>query len=75
MEVNVGIPVGDVLRAFVKGGILRKILDALKGVKITTPGGTDILLNQGDSAVPPPRTGLDQPHKFGPPDITGGRRR
>lgn len=66
------IPVGDILRMFVKGGFLRKILDALKGTKITTPGGTDILLDQGQGATPP-RTGLDQPHKFEPPQI-GPRR-
>lgn len=66
------IPVGDILRTFVKGGWFRRILDALKGTKITTPGGTDILLNEGQGATPP-RTGLDQPHKFEPPNLTGRR--
>jgi hypothetical protein len=39
-------------RTFLKG----------RNVKI---GGTEVALpSQGQSAVPPPRTGLDQPHQF-----------
>jgi hypothetical protein len=70
----VGIPVGDVLRSFVNpNSFLGRILAALKGTKITTSGGTEILLDERGGATPP-RTGLDQPHKFEPPAI-GGRRR
>lgn len=65
------IPVGDVLRAVVKRGWLRKILDMLKGIRITR-GGTTIVLSEKDGATPP-RTGLDQPHKFEPPNLTGRR--
>ena len=69
------IPIGDILRAFVKpGSFFGRILAKLKGAKITTPRGTEILLDRRDGATPP-RTGLDQPHEFGPPDISGGRRR
>jgi hypothetical protein len=79
MEVNVAIPVGDILRAIVKpGSWLGRLLSKTKGIKITTPGGTDILLDEGHGygggSLPPKRTGLDQPAKFGPPSIGGGRR-
>lgn len=63
------IPVGDVLRSVVKRGWLRKILDLLKGVRITR-GGTTIVLSEKDGATPP-RTGLDQPAKFEPPNLSG----
>ena len=67
------IPVGDILRSFVKGGFLRKILDALKGTKITTPGGTDILLDKGETVYPSKGSPFDSvPHKIEPP--TFGRR-
>lgn len=66
------IPVGDVLRSVVKRGWLRKILDLLKGVRITR-GGTTIVLSEREGATPP-RTGLDKPAKFEPPDIAGRMR-
>jgi hypothetical protein len=66
------IPVGDVLRSVVKTGWLRRILDLLKGVRITR-GGTTIVLSEKDGATPP-RTGLDQPHQIEPPDFTGRQR-
>lgn len=75
------IPVGDILRAFVNpNSWFGRILAKLKGAKITTPGGTEILLDKdqrGDvyGGATPPRTGLDRPAPFNPPDLTGGRRR
>jgi hypothetical protein len=59
------IPVGDLLRALVPSnwGIVRKLLEAVKGTEIKTKGGTVIALDLNQSAVPPPRTGLDQPHQ------------
>lgn len=66
------IPVGDVLRSVVKRGWLRKILDLFKGVRITR-GGTTIVLSEREGATPP-RTGLDKPAKFEPPDIAGRMR-
>ncbi len=60
-------PLGDILRAFVKSGPLRKILDALKGTKITTPGGTDILLDEKPGAFGAGRSPFDStPHQPGP---------
>jgi len=68
----VGIPLGDILRSFVKTGWLRKILDAVKGTKITTPGGTDILLDN-DHVYPSGQSPFDRtPHKPEPPPV-GGR--
>jgi hypothetical protein len=59
------IPVGDVLRSFVKGGFFRKLLDLVKGTKIKR-GDWEIQLDQeqgiNDST-------LNKPHKPGP-DIT-----
>jgi hypothetical protein len=67
------IPVGDILRSFVSPtSLFGRLLAKLKGVKVTTPGGREILLNEGQGATAP-RTGLDQPHKFEPPQF-GGRR-
>jgi hypothetical protein len=67
------IPVGDILRAFVKGGWFRRVLDGLKGTKITTPGGTDILLDKGDTVYPSKGSPFDSvPHKMEPPKIGGG---
>ena len=65
------IPAGDILRAFIKRGFLRKILDALKGIRITK-GGTTIVLSEKGGATPP-RTGLDVPHRIEPPNFTGRR--
>ena len=65
------IPVGDVLRSVVKGGWLRKLLDLIKGLRITR-GGTTIVLNEGHGATPP-RTGLDQPGSINPPKVGPGR--
>jgi hypothetical protein len=57
------VPVGDILRSVVKKGWLRKILDLLKGVKITK-GGTTIVLDERPTVGG--RSSLDQPHKPGP---------
>lgn len=66
-------PVGDVLRAFVKAGWFRRLLDALKGTKITTPGGSMIELDQNPS--PSGQSPFDStPHKPEPPiQFPGGR--
>jgi hypothetical protein len=64
------IPVGDILRSFVNpNSFFGRILAKLKGVKVITPGGREILLNEGQGATAP-RTGLDQPHKFEPPTLS-----
>jgi hypothetical protein len=69
------IPVGDVLRAIFKGGIIGKILGMLKGTKIQK-GDFEILLENrpsiNDSNVPSEFT---KPHKVEPPDVTRGRQR
>jgi hypothetical protein len=66
------IPLGDVLRSIVSPtSFFGRLLAKLKGVKVTTPGGREILLNE-DQGATAPRTGLDQPHKFEPPSF--GRR-
>jgi len=59
------IPVGDIVRSFKLPGWLRSIMNLVKGIRITK-GRTTIVLSERDGATPP-RTGLDQPHKFGPP--------
>lgn len=66
------IPVGDVVRSFKLPGWLRWVMNLVKGVRITR-GGTTIVLSEKDGATPP-RTGLDQPAKFEPPDIAGRMR-
>lgn len=60
------IPVGDVLRKVVKRGFFRRILDLLKGIKITK-GGTTIVLDEkpGIGGSSP----FEKPHKPGP-DVT-----
>ena len=64
------IPVGDVLRKIDKlPGWLKWILNLTKGIRITK-GGTTIVLSERDGATPP-RTGLDQPAKFNPPQAGG----
>jgi hypothetical protein len=70
----VGIPVGDVLRTFVKGGWFRKVLDFLKGSSINV-GGTQIDLSEKDGVVPPLRGSKfdSAPHKFQPPGWKGPR--
>jgi hypothetical protein len=74
------IPVGDVLRAVVPTNWrwVRYILDRLKGIEIRR-GDTTIQLDEkpggvGPTAVPPPRTGLDQPHRIAPNVVRGPRR-
>lgn len=67
------IPVGDVVRSFKLPGWLRWVMNLVKGVRITR-GGTTIVLSEKDGAMPPPRTGLDKPAKFEPPDIAGRMR-
>ncbi len=68
-------PLGDVLRAFVKGGWLRSLLDALKGAKITTPSGNTIELDQNQTVFPPGQSPFDStPHKPSPPIQFPGRR-
>ena len=64
------IPAGDIVRGLKIPGWLRAILNFVKGVRVHA-GPVDILLDQRDGATPP-RTGLDQPHKFDPPR-SGGR--
>jgi len=59
------IPVGDIIRSFKLPLWLRSIMNLVKGIQITR-GGTTIVLSERDGATPP-RTGLDQPHKFEPP--------
>lgn len=66
------IPVGDVVRSFKLPGWLRWVMNLVKGVRITR-GGTTIVLSEKDGATPP-RTGLDKPAKFEPPDIAGRMR-
>lgn len=61
-------PLGDILRSFIsEKSFFGKLLRAVKGTKISV-GGTDILLDQNNGATPP-RTGLDQPHRFDAPNI------
>lgn len=61
------LPVGDALRAVIKGGILRKILDFLRGWKFRA-GPVNVQMSQKHGATPP-RTGLDQPAPFNPPKV------
>jgi len=64
------LPLGDILRALVpsKWGFVRAILEAVKGTKITTKGGTEILLDQRPG-IP---SDLSNPHD--PSRPTWGRR-
>lgn len=64
------LPVGDVLRAFIKGGWLGRLLGALKGTSIKR-GDWEIQLDEKPGATPP-RTGLDQPAEFKPPKMWTG---
>jgi len=57
------IPLGDIVRRHKLPGWLRWIMGAVQGLRITR-GGTTIVLSERDGATPP-KTGLDQPHKFG----------
>lgn len=66
------IPLGDVVRSQKLPSWLRWIMNLVKGVRITR-GGTTIVLSEKDGATPP-RTGLDRPAKFEPPDIAGRMR-
>lgn len=66
------IPIGDLLRSLKLPGWLRAILNFTKGRKVEV-GGVDILLDQRSGATPP-RSGLDQPHRIGPPRVGGPRR-
>ena len=62
------IPIGDILRSFVNpNSWFGKILRAIKGTKITTSGGTEILLDKGNQVYPSTGSPLDNtPHKHGP---------
>lgn len=60
------IPVGDVIRSFNVPGWLRWLLNLFKGTRIPA-GPVDILLTKGGAT--PPGTGLDQPHRPGPPRV------
>lgn len=67
------IPVGDILRAVVKGGWFRKVLDAVRGVEVKV-GGTTIALDEKPGAAPLRGSKFDRsPHQPGPPVV--GRRR
>ena len=68
-------PLGNILRSFIKGGPLRKILDALRGTRITTPGGREILLDEQPGVYPAGRSPFDSaPAKVDPPQMFGRRR-
>lgn len=67
------IPAGDIARKLKLPGWLRFVLDLFRGTRIQA-GPVDVLLDESRGATPP-RTGLDQPHKFEPPQIGGGRHR
>ena len=61
-------PLGDVLRSFfAPDSFLGKILGALKGTKITTKGGSEILLNEGHGVNRSDPAPFNKPHTLEPP--------
>jgi hypothetical protein len=76
-----GFPLGDILRAFIKSGPIRKVLDAIRGSKVTLPGGTEILLDRdgnpmgGGGIYAPKESPFDKTqHRPGPIIVNGPRR-
>lgn len=60
------IPVGDFLRAVVKGGFWRKLLDAVRGVEVKV-GGTTVVLDENQGPSAPGVSQFDRvPHQPGP---------